>query len=110
MTTCPSGVNYMHLVDHARAHIEKTYKRPFANRMIRALAAPSCCPGAPRFRAALRLAGLGRPFAGWFDRMPALEPLSAMLKLAPASVPRRSRDSSPGVHAPPARGKNAWRC
>jgi glycolate oxidase iron-sulfur subunit len=28
MTTCPSGVNYMHLVDHARAHIEKTYKRP----------------------------------------------------------------------------------
>jgi uncharacterized membrane protein/Na+-translocating ferredoxin:NAD+ oxidoreductase RnfC subunit len=29
MTTCPSGVHYMHLVDHARAHIEKTYKRPF---------------------------------------------------------------------------------
>src|SRR5450631_2932674 len=28
MTTCPSGVNYMHLVDHARDHIAKTYKRP----------------------------------------------------------------------------------
>ena len=39
MTTCPSGVNYMHLVDHARAHIEKTYKRPLADRLIRALLA-----------------------------------------------------------------------
>src|SRR3972149_9507490 len=28
MTTCPSGVNYMHLVDHARAHIQETYQRP----------------------------------------------------------------------------------
>ena len=35
MTTCPSGVHYMHLVDHARAHIEKTYKRPFFNRLTR---------------------------------------------------------------------------
>jgi glycolate oxidase iron-sulfur subunit len=98
MTTCPSGVNYMHLVDHARAHIEKTYKRPLANRMIRALLA-FLLPSPVRFRAALRLAGLGRPFAGWFERMPALEPLSAMLKLAPVTVPRRSRNSSPGVHA-----------
>src|ERR1700685_2403093 len=23
MTTCPSGVNYMHLVDHARSYIEE---------------------------------------------------------------------------------------
>ena len=35
MTTCPSGVNYMHLVDHARAHIEKTYRRPLLNRLTR---------------------------------------------------------------------------
>jgi glycolate oxidase iron-sulfur subunit len=28
MTTCPSGVNYMHLVDQARVHIEKTYTPP----------------------------------------------------------------------------------
>ena len=35
MTTCPSGVHYMHLVDHARAHIEKTYKRPFMDRALR---------------------------------------------------------------------------
>src|SRR5216683_1732993 len=39
MTTCPSGVHYMHLVDHAREHIEKTYKRPLADRFIRALLA-----------------------------------------------------------------------
>ncbi len=37
MTTCPSGVNYMHLIDHGRAHIEKTYKRPFVDRFIRNL-------------------------------------------------------------------------
>ncbi|HKI74948.1 MAG TPA: 4Fe-4S dicluster domain-containing protein, partial [Pseudomonadales bacterium] len=35
MSTCPSGVNYMHLVDHARAHIEKTYTRPWHDRMVR---------------------------------------------------------------------------
>jgi glycolate oxidase iron-sulfur subunit len=97
MTTCPSGVNYMHLVDHARAHIEKTYKRPFGNRMIRAvLAAVLPYPG--RFRAALMLAKLGKPFAGLFERVPALKPLAAMLKLAPGSVPKRSRNASPGQH------------
>ena len=35
MTTCPSGVNYMHLIDHGRSHIEKTYKRPFSERLVR---------------------------------------------------------------------------
>ena len=35
MTTCPSGVNYMHLIDHGRSHIEKTYRRPFKDRFVR---------------------------------------------------------------------------
>ena len=35
MTTCPSGVNYMHLVDHGRSHIEKTYQRPFKEKFLR---------------------------------------------------------------------------
>ena len=35
MTTCPSGVHYMHLVDHARVHIEETYKRPWRDRLVR---------------------------------------------------------------------------
>ncbi len=39
MTTCPSGVHYMHLVDHARAHIQKTYKRPVIDRLYRAVLA-----------------------------------------------------------------------
>src|ERR687891_2534287 len=37
MTTCPSGVHYMHLVDQARVHIEKTYERPLAERALRAV-------------------------------------------------------------------------
>ena len=39
MTTCPSGVHYMHLVDHARAHMEKTYRRPYFDRLMRAMLA-----------------------------------------------------------------------
>src|SRR5882724_4328680 len=35
MTTCPSGVNYMHLVDHGREHIARTFKRPFAETWYR---------------------------------------------------------------------------
>ncbi|MCX7306275.1 MAG: glycolate oxidase subunit GlcF [Hyphomicrobiales bacterium] len=97
MTTCPSGVNYMHLVDHARSHIEKTYKRPFADRTIRSLLA-FVLPYPARFRAALLLARLGRPFAKLMDGVPAMKPLSAMLRLAPGSVPARSRNSSPGTH------------
>jgi glycolate oxidase iron-sulfur subunit len=99
MTTCPSGVNYMHLVDHARAHIEKTYKRPLANRLTRALLA-LVLPHRGRFRAALKLAKLGRPFAGAFDKVAALKPIAAMLRLAPASVPVASSLEKPGVHAP----------
>lgn len=98
MTTCPSGVNYMHLVDHARAHIEKTYRRPLPNRLIRALLA-FVLPHPQRFRVALRLAKLGRPFAGLFDKVAALKPLAAMLRLAPASVPAKSAAALPGVHA-----------
>lgn len=89
MTTCPSGVHYMHLVDHARDHIEKTYKRPFADRMMRALLA-SVLPNRGRFRLALAGAMLARPFAGLFEGVPALRPLAAMLTLAPARPATRS--------------------
>src|ERR1700757_2826249 len=49
MTTCPSGVHYMHLVDHARTYIEKTYNRPLADRLLRALIA-QVLPFPGRFR------------------------------------------------------------
>src|SRR5438309_3938669 len=63
MTTCPSGVHYMHLVDHARAHIETTYVRPPVERAIRALIA-RVLPDNGRLRLALRAARLAKPFAG----------------------------------------------
>src|ERR1700734_181540 len=62
MTTCPSGVHYMHLVDHARAHIEDTYRRPLADRLLRAALA-WLMPYPRRFRLALDAARLGKPFA-----------------------------------------------
>src|SRR5919107_1608318 len=55
MTTCPSGVDYMHLVDQARVRIEKTYRRPLWDRLVRQLLA-SVLPYPARFRAALLLA------------------------------------------------------
>lgn len=107
MTTCPSGVHYMHLVDHARAHIEKTFRRPLPDRLVRALLA-FVLPHPGRFRAALKLARFGRPFAGLFERT-ALKPLAAMLRLAPKTVPPASPASRPGVHAAsgPRRGRVA---
>ncbi|MGZ3286309.1 MAG: glycolate oxidase subunit GlcF [Xanthobacteraceae bacterium] len=82
MTTCPSGVHYMHLVDHARGHIERTYTRPFADRLLRAVLA-RVLPYNGRFRRALNAARLGKPFAGLFSML-GLEPVAAMLRLAPA--------------------------
>src|ERR1700755_2794632 len=62
MTTCPSGVHYMHLVDHARAHIEKTYARSLADRMMRSLLA-AVLPHRGRFRLALAGALFAKPLA-----------------------------------------------
>ncbi len=97
-TTCPSGVDYMHLVDHARVHIEKTYKRPVMNRLTRAILA-AVLPYPGRFRAALALARIGRPFAGLL-RGEALKPFAAMLALAPSSAPAPSPFARPGRHEP----------
>ncbi|HTV68310.1 MAG TPA: glycolate oxidase subunit GlcF [Rhizobiaceae bacterium] len=99
MTTCPSGVHYMHLVDHARAHIEKTYRRPILDRMIRGVLA-MVLPYPARFRAALKLAALGRPFGALFEKIGPLKPLAAMLKLAPSSLPPQASTVRPIVHVP----------
>ena len=108
MTTCPSGVDYMHLVDHARAHIEKTYRRPFWNRLTRDLLA-AVLPHPRRFRLALRAANLGRPFAGLLKRVKPLEPFAAMLDLAPRRLPPPSPAARPGTHpaAAPRKGRVA---
>ncbi len=88
MTTCPSGVDYMHLVDHARAHIERTYKRPFMDRALRRVLA-AVLPNPALFRLSVTLARLGRPFA---PALPAK--LRAMLALAPASLPAPAPESA----------------
>jgi glycolate oxidase iron-sulfur subunit len=84
MTTCPSGVDYMHLVDHARAHIEATGKRRLQDRLVRNLLAATL-PHPGRFRLALRAARLARPFSGLLRRIAPKE-VAAMLDLAPASL------------------------
>src|SRR5438105_9750203 len=62
MTTCPSGVHYMHLVDHARVHIERTFRRPFGDLAFRALLA-RVLPNPRLLRLALRAGELARPLA-----------------------------------------------
>ncbi|OYU35252.1 glycolate oxidase subunit GlcF [Novosphingobium sp. PASSN1] len=86
MTTCPSGVNYMHLVDHARAYIHEHYKRPWHERATRRLLA-LVLPYPGRMRLALEWAPLGRPLVPLMKRVKVLRPLAAMLELAPARVP-----------------------
>ena len=85
MTTCPSGVHYMHLVDHARAHIEKTYRRPAHERLLRTALA-KLLPYPQRFRLVLAAALAGKPFARLAEAV-GLKRLAAMLQLAPGHLP-----------------------
>ncbi|WP_022704012.1 glycolate oxidase subunit GlcF [Pseudorhodobacter ferrugineus] len=95
MTTCPSGVHYMHLVDNAREYIEKTYKRPLMDRLLRWTLA-QIIPHPMRFRLALFAAKLGRPFA---FLMPDAR-LRSMLEMAPKTIPPVSRNDDPQTFAP----------
>jgi glycolate oxidase iron-sulfur subunit len=97
MTTCPSGVDYMHLVDYTRAHIEETGKRGFRERLARSLLA-AILPYPDRFRFALRAARLMRPFTGILRRL-GFKELVAMLELAPAGLLRGADFTGPGTAA-----------
>ncbi len=92
MTTCPSGVNYMHLVDHARTHIEETYRRPLMERLLRAALARTI-PHPMRFRLALFAARLARPLRGIVPDAR----LRAMLDMAPRRLPPVSRNDDAQV-------------
>ena len=99
MTTCPSGVHYMHLVDHARAHIEQTYTRPWGDRLLRGLLA-YVLPYPNRMRLALFGARLGKPFKRLVAGLPAIGArAAAMLELAPARLPGKSHWQAPAVIA-----------
>jgi len=97
MTTCPSGVHYMHLVDHARTYIETHYKRTFGDRALRWILA-RILPYPGRFRLALLGAKLARPLR---HLMPD-QRLRAMLEMAPKQIPPVSRNDDPQSFAPTA--------
>lgn len=97
MTTCPSGVHYMHLVDHAREYIENRYKRPFTDRAMRWILA-RILPYPSRFRVALLGAKIARPFR----RLVPDARLRAMLDMAPKNIPPVSRNDDPQSFAPAA--------
>jgi glycolate oxidase iron-sulfur subunit len=93
MTTCPSGVHYMHLVDQARVRIERDYERPLAERTLRRLLS-MVLPRPDLFRYSMLLARLGRPLGRFLpsSRPGAVNPtlfsrIRAMLALAPARLP-----------------------
>jgi len=100
MTTCPSGVHYMHLVDHARAYIEKHYTRPWHDRALRWLLA-RILPYPGRFRLALLGAKIAKPFRGLIPDAR----LRAMLDMAPKAIPPVSRNDDPQSFAPKAEKK-----
>lgn len=101
MTTCPSGVHYMHLVDHARAHIEQTYKRPLFERLLRQMLA-IIVPRPGLFRLSLLAASTARPIQALFPQQ-----MKAMINMAPQSLPKPSGMDRPQVF--PAKGERKMR-
>lgn len=85
MTTCPSGVDYMHLVDMTRSYIEQTSRRSFKERFVRSLLV-RILPHPGRFRLAIKAAPLGRPWVNALRRF-GLKELAAMIELAPEVLP-----------------------
>ena len=99
MTSCPSGVHYQHLIDHARAHVERTYRRPWRERLVRGLLA-RIVPHPRRLRVALALArGLAPLARRWpLGRSAGAGTLGAalraVLRLASVRAPRGSFSSA----------------
>ncbi len=103
MSTCPSGVHYMHLVDYARTHINKSYKRPLMDRLIRQVL-QAILPYPNRFRLALMGAKLGKPFAPLIKATMGASQIGkrmvAMLSLAPSSIEGPVQATMPGRFPP----------
>jgi glycolate oxidase iron-sulfur subunit len=101
MTTCPSGVNYMHLVDHARRWIEQKYRRPWSERGLRVMLGATLSRPA-LFRLALRSAVLARPFARFLPSR-----LMPLLALTPNEIPPHPATDRPQIF--PAEGARRMR-
>ncbi len=106
LTTCPSGVDYMHLIDHARGHIETAYDRPVLDRVLRALLA-RILPYPERFRLAMIAAWPVRWLAPLVDRLPGLAAYGALMGSTPVRLPSRSDEIVPGAF--PATGESRKR-
>jgi len=102
MTTCPSGVNYMHLIDHGRSHIEKTYKRPFSERIIRNFLAWSLSRDI-NFRIVSMLTLIAKPFNFLFPKR-----IKKMISLMPTNFPKKTL-SEMEVYSPKKRKKKVAR-
>ena len=83
-TACPSGVSYRRIIDTGRAYVERHYRRPLRDRLLRA-ALGAILPHPRRLRAALGLAAVARPLAGLIERIPGLRPVSTLLRLSRAA-------------------------
>jgi glycolate oxidase iron-sulfur subunit len=94
---CPSDVDYMHLIDHARVHIEETHKRPLGQRLTRQVLS-YVLPHSKRFRAALAMGRLARPLSGLLRRNAATKSLSVMLDSLPSSSSSVPAGAGAGTH------------
>ena len=84
MTTCPSGVNYMHLIDHGRKHIEETYKRPLNERIVREFLS-KVMTNPIYFRIIGRLTLLLKPIKFIFPKK-----IREMISLMPINFPKKA--------------------
>ena len=105
MTTCPSGVHYMHLVDHARDHIEETYRRPLHDQLLRFVLA-KVLTDAKLFRLAASAGRIAKPFAAIFAAV-GLKRLAALARMTPGRLPKP--ELNPAQHVFPAQGSRRGR-
>ena len=84
MTTCPSGVNYMHLIDHGKNHLEKTFKRPIIQRIFRSFLSLTL-PNPKVFRTLSVLVNIVRPLNFIFPEF-----IKNSMKLMPARLPKKN--------------------
>ena len=83
MTTCPAGVNYMHLIDHGRKYIEKNYKRPFFDNLIRNFLSV-VLPNVHYFKLSSYLVKIVKPFSFLFPKK-----IKNMIKLMTTNFPKK---------------------
>jgi glycolate oxidase iron-sulfur subunit len=105
MTTCPSGVNYMHLIDQARVHVEETYRRPLFEGLLRRVLAFTM-PRPTLFSLALGMAKRIRPLSGMASAL-GWKRIEALLALVPQKPAAKEALGAPGVY--PANGPGKGR-